>query len=217
MCIVFHYIWNIPSGFATLLAGSFVIIGAFFAWRGIQHQIRSAEAIETARRTNEVRAIEAGFTAELIALSSSIVEATSIWNQVSLANPNQRPTINWPILGSPLFYLANIGRIGLVRQTWVAGALIGFYANILELNDMSRETMAGRPTGNADNQTISARFHKMAANLSQALDGLNDDRKFGVPEEFDLDTLISPDGRPLSQNAQVPRNLQDLLLRLAGR
>jgi hypothetical protein len=39
-------IWNIPSGFATLIAGLFVIIAAAIAWLGVQRQIRSTQEIE---------------------------------------------------------------------------------------------------------------------------------------------------------------------------
>jgi hypothetical protein len=54
-------IWHIPDGFATLLlalatllAGSFVIIGAWIAWRSVQRQIRSLEQMEASRRANEM-------------------------------------------------------------------------------------------------------------------------------------------------------------------
>ena len=71
LAMVLCRIWHIPDGFATLvlacatvLAGSFVIVGAIVAWRSVQKQVASAENIEKARRDSEISAIEAGFTAE---------------------------------------------------------------------------------------------------------------------------------------------------------
>ena len=85
---------QIPDGFATLcvavatlLAGSFVIIGAIVAWRSVQKQIAAAEKIEKQRHDTEVSSIEGGFTAELMVYSRGIVEAASIWNQRALQSP----------------------------------------------------------------------------------------------------------------------------------
>lgn len=42
-------IWNIPPGFATLVAGLFVIIAAGIAWRSVQGQIRATREIEATK------------------------------------------------------------------------------------------------------------------------------------------------------------------------
>jgi hypothetical protein len=98
-------IWNIPDGFATLLvavatllAGSFVIVGAIVAWQSAQRQIRSAEVIEQKRRNNEIAIIENGFKAELIAFSRAIIEASSTWNQRASKSPRQAMITNLPYL-----------------------------------------------------------------------------------------------------------------------
>jgi hypothetical protein len=70
-------IWCVPPGFATLIAGSFVIVAAIIAWRGVQRQIGSQREIESDR---ERRILETGLTAELFCYSASIVEAVSRWN-----------------------------------------------------------------------------------------------------------------------------------------
>ncbi|MGD0764546.1 MAG: hypothetical protein ABR929_15445 [Roseiarcus sp.] len=209
-------IWHIPSGIATLIAGSFVIIGALIAWFSVQRQIRSAEDIEKTRRDNEIAAVESGFTAELLVYSRGVIQAASLWNQPAAQSPEAKPITEWPILIDPLYYKTNIGKIGVLRQKWVGGALIGFYANLLELNEQAKETLSGQPTVNATSQSIAARLRVMASNLSQALDGLNSDRKFPLQPELRLDMLFMPDGKPLSQAANVPKNLQEALLRLAG-
>lgn len=94
--------------------------------------------------------------------------------------------------------------------------MIGFYANLLELNEQAREALSGRPTVNVTSKSIAARLQVMASNLSQALDGLNNDRKHSLQREIILPILFAPDGTSLSQVANVPQNLQDVLLRLAG-
>jgi hypothetical protein len=155
---------DIPGGFATflsaiatLLAGVFVIIAAMIAWRSVQRQIRSAENIEKSRRKGEERiersrreselsTIEAGFSAELIVYSRGLIEAASIWNRRAQASPNEPVIAQWPVLQDPLYYRTNIGKIGLLRQPWIPMALIGFYANLLELNEQAKETLAGRRT-----------------------------------------------------------------------
>jgi hypothetical protein len=209
-------LWNIPSGIATLLAGSFVIIGALIAWLSVQRQIRSAEDIEKTRRNNESVAVESGFTAELLVYSRGVIQAASLWNQRAVQSPEAEMVTELPVLIDPLYYKTNIGKIGVLREKWVGGALIGFYANLLELNEQTRETLSGRPTVNATSKSIAARLRMMAANLSQALDGLNADRKFPLQPEIHLDSLFMPDGKPLSQAVSVPKNLQEALLRLAG-
>jgi hypothetical protein len=208
-------LWDIPSGIATLLAGSFVIIGALIAWLSVQRQIRSAEDIENTRRNSEIAAVESGFTAELLVYSRAVIQAASLWNQRAVQSPEAEPITDLPVLIDPLYYKTNIGKIGVLREKWVGGALIGFYANLLEMNEQTRETLSGRPTVNTTSQSIAARLRMMAANLSQALDGLNADRKFPLQPEIRLDILFMPDGKPLSQAANVPKNLQEALLRLA--
>jgi hypothetical protein len=44
-----EFIWNIPSGFATLVAGFFVIMAAGIAWWGVQRQIRATWEIEVTK------------------------------------------------------------------------------------------------------------------------------------------------------------------------
>jgi hypothetical protein len=214
---------DIPGGFATflgaiatLLAGSFVVIGAILAWRSVQQQIRSAESIEKNRRDSEISMIEAGFTAELIVYSRGVIEAVSIWNRRALQSPNEPVRTQWPVMQDPLYYRANIQKIGLLRQQWVPLALIGFYANLLELNEQAKESLAGRPTVNVTNRSIAARVQIMASSLGQALDGLNDDKRFPIQPEIQLDTLFMPDGNTLRQADPIPTSLQEVLLRLAG-
>jgi len=209
-------IWNFPSGLATLLAGLFVIIGAKIALHSVRQQIRSAKDIEKTRRNDEIFAIESGFMAELLVYSRAVIDAVSIWNQRAVQSPSATPIANWPGFIDPLYYRTNIGKIGVLRQKWVGGALIGFYSNLLELNAQTEEALSGRPTVNSTNESIAVRLRLMATNLSQALDGLNDDKKIPVPAEIQLHHLITPDGRVLNQSANVPGNLQDVLMRLAG-
>jgi hypothetical protein len=208
---------DIPAGFttflgaiATFLAGVFVIIAAIIAWRSVQRQIRSAEnieqirregeeRIEKSRRESELSTIEAGFSAELIVYSRGVVEAASIWNRRAQASPNEPVIAQWPVLQDPLYYRTNIGKIGLLPQPWIPMALIGFYANLLELNEQAKETLVGRPTVNATNRSIAARLQIMASSLAQALDGLNNDKKFPIQPEIQLDRLFMPTVKPLAK------------------
>lgn len=216
MTSLFCALWNIPDGFATLVGGFFVVVAAAIAWASVQRQIGSAENIERARTKNEIAALESGFTAELFVYSRSVIEATSLWNRRAHQAPGAAPVAGWPLFVDPLYYRTNIGKIGMTRHQWVIGALIGFYTNMLEMNDQAREAVSGRPTVNTTMERIAARLRIMAANLSQALDGLNDDRKFPPPPELSLEDLFSPDGMPLSKAAKIPQSLQEVLLRLAG-
>jgi hypothetical protein len=214
---VLSHLWNIPDGFATLLAGSFVIIGAVVAWMSVQQQIRSAETIEKERLANEISALKVGFSWEIIVYTHAIIQSASACNLRAFQSPRQQAVTDWPVITDPLYYQANIGKIGLLRPEWLLGALIGFYTNLRELNDQSREAMASRPTVRATNETIAARLRLMSANLSQALDGLTNDVKIPIPADIHLDQFYMPDGRLISQAENVPQNLQDVLLRLAGR
>jgi hypothetical protein len=216
-------IWDIPGGFATLLgafttfiAGVCVLLGARLAWKSVQTQIHSSEKIEDARHQKEILAIVSGFTAEMLVYSRAIIQAASIWNQRAKENPDQLVRTNFPIFQDPLFYRASLIKIGLLPQPWVIAGIITFYINILELNDQSREALAGRPTVNATSESIAARLHIIAATLSQVLDGLNADKKFPIFAEIQINKLYMPDGCILSKAEFIPENLQDVLLRIAG-
>jgi hypothetical protein len=194
----------------------FVIIGAVIAWRSVQRQIKSSEKIENSRRESEISTVEAGFTAEMIVYSRGIIEATSIWNQRAVQSPNEPERTQLPVFQDPLYYRANIGKIGLLRQQWVPFALIGFYANLLEINEQSKETLAGRPTVNATTGSVAKRLRIMASSLAQALDGLNNEKKFPIQPEIRFEGLFMPDGKTLNQADPAPTSLQEVLLRLAG-
>jgi hypothetical protein len=206
---------EVATALATVISGSFVVGAAVIAWRSVQQQIASQESIEKTRRQLEIEVLEIGFTSELLVYSHGVIQALSLWNQRAATNPNDRVTTNFPVYMDPLYYRTNIGKVGGVRKKWVVGAIIGFYTNLLEMNEQSKESMAGRPTVNATSASVVARLRVMAANISQALDGLNDDRKFPLTQELRLDQLFMPNGRVVSQAENVPQNLQDVLLRMA--
>jgi hypothetical protein len=206
---------EVAAALASVISGSFVVAAAAIAWRSVQQQIASQEKIEAGRRSAATYGLESGFTSELFVYSRGVIQAASIWNQRAIQNPQTPVSTNWPVYIDPLYYRTNIGKIGLVRNQWVIGAIIGFYSNVLELNEQAREAMSGRPTADVTTSSIAARLRIMASSLSQALDGLNDDRKFPIPHEIQLDKIFMPDGRTVSQSEHLPQNLQDVLLRLA--
>jgi hypothetical protein len=209
-------LWHIPEGFATLMGGLFVVIAAAIAWASVRLQVRSAERIEQTRAVNEVGAMKLGFWTELLTYVPGILQGLSIWNGRALGDPDAEVITNWPVFLDPIFYRANVGRIGLLRPQWVPGPIIGFYSNLLELNDQAREALAGRPTVNATAASVAARLRRMALNLSQALDGLVKDEKMPIPPEMRLEDCIAPDGRRVSQLSPVPTSVQALLRAVGG-
>lgn len=140
---------EVATALATVIGGSFVLGGAILAWKSVQRQIASQERIEASRRNSEIDGIERGLTSELLVYSRGILQAASIWNQRACREPDAPVRSQWPVYIDPLFYKGNISRVGLLRQSWVIGAVIGFYTNLLELNDQAREALSGRPTVNA--------------------------------------------------------------------
>lgn len=207
---------EVATALATVIGGSFVLGGAALAWKSVQQQIASQERIEIARRNAEIEGIETGFTSELFVYSRGIIQAASIWNQRACREPDGAVRSQWPVYFDPLFYKGNISKVGLLREPWVTGAVIGFYSNLLELNDQAREALSGRLTVNVTNSSVAARLHLMASNLAHALDGLNRDRQFQVPPDLNLDQLFTPDGKVVSDSKTPPQSLQEVLLRLAG-
>jgi hypothetical protein len=185
------------------------------AWRSVQNQIASQRETEARRLQHDRKILETGLTAELLCYAASLVDATSRWNLRARDAP-EGPISQWPQFLNPRFYEAVIGRIGLVHEPWVAGALIGFYGNLLELNDMAMEPISGPPTVGENTGSIARRLQKMAINLAQALDGLNADKQFAVPPEIDLQQLVAADGSVIGNDAAPPMSLQALLLRLGG-
>lgn len=215
--------WDIPDGFATLLtavatlvAGAFVIIGALIAWCSVQRQVKSTERMEKIRRDNESAAIEIGFIYELYVYSIAVIEAASIWNLRASHAPHTAAITDWFLTPEPLYYKANIGKMGYVRRQPAAGALIGFYTNLLELNEQAREALSGKPTVNSTNKSIAARLQRMAANMSHALTGLNMGQKLPIRPEIQVELICAPDGKLLGESGDLPKDLHELLLRVAG-
>jgi hypothetical protein len=217
----FNAIWNIPGGIATLITGCLAIAAAVLAWFGIRAQISSNERIEAIRATAELKALETAFTAELLCFATSLIESTNMWNRRLLIPSTSTvravvPVSAWPRFPEPKVYEALIGKIGLLSKGWPAGAIVGFYTNLLELNAMSTEAVNGQLTVNQNALTIAARIRLMALNLAQALDGLNNDRGFPIPQEIVLHDLQNPRGVPVDQVATPPATIQQLLECLGG-
>jgi hypothetical protein len=209
-------IWNIPDGIATLLTGVFVISSAVIAWKSVQNQISAQESIEKNKILEEKRIIERSLTAELLNYASAILEATSNWNLRNHMNP-RGPINNWPSLPHPRVYEAVISRIGVLTEGWPAAATINFYALLIQLNELSENAVArGQLNPNENNSTIASSFQRMASSLSQALDGLNNDYKYPIPEGTDVSLLATPRGIQVNQLNPQPQNLQDLLLAVSG-
>jgi hypothetical protein len=214
---------DIPEGFATLLtavatlvAGAFVIIGALIAWYSVQRQVKSTERMEKVRHDNESSAIEIGFIYELYVYSTALIEAASIWNLRASHAPQTAAVTDWFLTPEPLYYKANVGKMGYIRRQPAAGALIGFYTNLLELNEQAREALSGKRTVNATNQSIAARLQRMAANMSHALTGLNMDQKLPIQPEIKVELICGPDGKLLGESGDLPTDLHELLLRVGG-
>jgi hypothetical protein len=218
---------NIPAGFATLLgavatflAGLLVFAGAFMAWCSVQRQIHAAENMEKTRRSQEIAAIEAGFTAELRLYFRTIIKETSKWNM--LARPYFKPgevyvVKDWPIFSDPLYFKTNIGKIGVLRQPFTVSAITGFYTNLLEFNERARVARSAQSPVDVTAQDIAERLRAMARNLAQALDGLNDNRRFPIPPGIDMDILYAADGNIFATPGTPPvSHLQEALMRLAG-
>ena len=139
----------------SFITGGFVLVAAMIAWKGIQSKI---EAEQDADR----RQFPLAVTAELLTFSTIIVQATSDWNARAHENPASVPLM-WPTLNRPRVYEALVDRIGLV-EGWAASAaasaVIGFYGNVLDLNELSQEAMRERPTVGANYGTIARRFQR---------------------------------------------------------
>jgi hypothetical protein len=191
---------------ASIIGGSFVLAGAWFAWKSIQLKI---DAEERADR----RKFELAVTAELITFSTIVVQATSDWNARARQKPDEVPR-EWPTLNRPRVYEALVDRVGLV-EGWAASAVIAFYGNVLDLNELSQEAMNNRPTHGANYATIARRFQAMANNLAYSLDGLNRDRAFPIVDH-DLSVLVTPNGTKVAGVRPPPTSLQALLRILGG-
>jgi hypothetical protein len=206
---------EIATALATVIGGAFVLAGAAVAWKGVQDQIALQRSIESDKHSRAKRELENALTAELLVLSRSIIDATSMWNVRGLKNPTDTPQY-YPKLVQPRVYLGAIPQLGLLEEGWPAMAVITFFGNVLELNDIADETLRGRPSIGESNARIAERFRMMALNLEQALDGLNADRKFPLIE-VGLDALLTPLGTPVSQVDPPVSGLQSLLAALGGR
>jgi hypothetical protein len=101
-----------------------------------------------------------------------------------------------------------------LREGWLVAAIITFYGNALEHNEIADANDRGLPVVETS-ETIAARFRMMSANLAEALDELNHNRPF--PLTHDLRALFGPTGNRLSDERPPLKNQQDVLRALAGR
>jgi hypothetical protein len=160
----------------------------------------------------ERRKFEQAVTAELLVFLSPVIRAVSDWNGRARQSPTAALT-RWPTLPRPRAYDALVSSIGLV-EGWAAAAVIAFYGNVLDLNDMAAEGMQGRITLDVNVGTIAQRFRDIANNLADALDGLNRGRAFRIVGH-DLTALAMPSGPTVASAERPPANLQALLRALA--
>jgi hypothetical protein len=194
----------------AIVTGCFVLAAAWFAWKSVQAGI---DAQETADRKKFKLAV----TAELLTFSTSINKAASFWNARARANAAAIPVgpAGWPVLTRPRVYETLVPMIGLI-EGWAAASVIGFYGNVLDLNELSNEAMQGRATIGANAGSIAERFQTMAVYLAESLDGLNSDRAFPIGDQ-DLTALITPSGATVAATGQAPTSLQQLLRVLGGK
>ena len=179
---------------ASIIGGGFVLTAALIAWKSVQAKINAEQHADQEK-------FQLAITAELLVFSSTVMKAASDWNQRAHQTPAagipQRS--GWPKLNHPHLYLALVSHIGLI-EGWAASAVISFYGNVLDLNEMSTEAMQDRPTIGENIGTIARRFQTMAMYLADALDGLNANRVFPIVGH-DPSTLIAPNGAPVTSTA----------------
>ncbi len=98
----------------------------------------------------------------------------------------------------------------------VATAIVAFYGNVQDLNEMAAEAMHGRPTVDITHGKLAERFQVIAKYLAVALDGLTDNRAFPIPSGLpDLTRLITPSGATVA-SIETPATLQRLLRIVGG-
>jgi hypothetical protein len=203
-------IGSISEGLATLLAGVLAVLAAGIAWLGIQHQISAQNKAEERRLLREKQNLQRVLTADLLNYSASILQAVSFWNQRARNTPNAH--INpFPVFVRPRVYESVVANLGLLDEGWPAAAVITFYGNLYELNEIADEPAGGARTTNVDVAAFALRIRTMALSLSEALDGLNEDKKFPIPSTADLTAMVLPDGSSPASASGVPKNLQELL------
>ncbi len=189
------------------ITGCFVLAAAWLAWKSVQAGI---DAQENADRQK----FKLALTAELLVFSSPVIAAASVWNDLARDYAAQTPT-NWPTLNRPRVFEALVSLIGLVEGP-TAAALIGFYGNVLDLNELSQEAIQGRQSVGETVGKVAGRFQAMAQYLAASLDGLNQDRAFPIVGQ-DLTTLVTPSGVTVASAGQAPTSLQQLLRTIGGR
>lgn len=197
---------------ASFIGGSFILAAALIAWRSVQMQIGAQARAEGRKQEANSLTFRTAVTAELLAFSASIIEATSVWNLRAHQDSAAIPSV-WPTLMRPRVYEALLPQIGLL-DGWVAAAVISFYGQVLDLNELSAEAMRERPTSAENNSTIAKRFQTMAKYLADSLDGLNSDRQFPMTRA-DVHMLREPNGTMIGYSPR-PKSLQEVLYTLAG-
>jgi hypothetical protein len=179
------------------------------------------DKIDKNRHSEEIAALKTGFTAEMLSYSHTIIEETSKWNHRAY-QPYDFPPMwgisEWPVFRDPHYYIANVGRIGLIKQQRTAAAIIGFYSNLLECNQRITNARSAHPV-EADlsitSKAMAISLNKMASDLAKALSGLNNAAKLPIPSDLEVPILSTPQGI-IGNTERVPENLHDLLLRLTG-
>ncbi len=210
-------LWCVPDGFATLLAGSGALVAGTLAWLGIRDQIGAQAKSEARRAEQEREELKSALTSELIVFSAALVIATSNWNAVAHSQPNANIPA-FPLFPDPLVYRATVKMLGKLGMSWPVLSIITFYGNLLDMNDMSREHSAGRPTLGQTPSVVARKLGIMCSNLAEAISGLNEEREYPISPELSWPTLVVPGGQQLqTQPLPHPRTLQGVLFRLAGR
>ena len=218
-------VWNMPAGIGSAFGGSFVVIGALVAWRSVLRQTSIQAEIEKKKREGERKTLELSLNAELMSYSSSVLQAASAWNARCRKEPNEVVLLGYPKFVTPQVYPTAVSKLGMLGGPWIAAAVITFYANLLELNEMALEAAASmnktlrEPKPRFDhpgetNSSIAERIALMSANLGWALEWLNPNRTLPIPNAVSTWTLVTR--TPTDEYWRRSADTLPRLLRLLG-
>jgi hypothetical protein len=202
--------FDIPIGWATLSAGLCAIGAGWLGFRAINRQIAAQRTSEKRRREESRLALEAALIAELKCYTTSIAEKTSEMNCQAHLDPKRR--IRAGPLASPVVFTALVRKIGLISDRRLVYALVAFYGNVQQINEIASEGDDSIETC----ESVAERLRMMAGNLAQALNRLSSREQLPIPEFLAVEPLYGKDGRPLDLDNPTTLTIQQLLLRLAG-
>lgn len=214
---VWHAIWHMPAGFATLIGALFVLVAAALAYVSVGKQIQSQTRLENAKLKQARQSLMVALYSEMMIyvppLSKLLSEVNRVVDRKKARDGDDTSSrrVRMPELLTPTLFLANQSKMGDFGDSHTIMSALTFYLNLLNFI----ESVKKEPIGSFKAIEIAPVLQIMVLSLADSLTNLSGKPGLPLAADFDPKSYFSWDGHCLNDLTEKPQSIQDML-RLLG-